>query len=116
MSKISEINIKFHLTEENYLESIEWASTDGPNANEYSNAKAILFSLFDEKSRDTLKIDLWTADMQVMEMDRFFFQTLKALSDTYFKATKNGELASKMQSFARYFGEETHIIPRESEN
>lgn len=114
MSKISEINIKFHLTEENYLESIEWASTDGPNANEYSSAKAILFSLFDENSRDTLKIDLWTTDMQVMEMDRFFFQTLKALSDTYFKATKNGELASKMQSFARYFGEETHIIPRES--
>ena len=116
MAKSSEINIKFQLTDENFLEAIEWSSSDGPEAGQFKKAKAMLFSLFDEDTKDTLKIDLWTTDMQVMEMDRFFFQTLKALADTYFKATKNSELASKMQYFARHFGEETEIIPKETDN
>ena len=62
---------------------------------------------------DTIKIDLWTKEMQVVEMDRFFFQTLKGLSDTYFKATNNAELASAMRQFVQYFGEQTEIIPKE---
>ena len=32
----------------------------------------MLLSLFDKDDLDTLKIDLWTKDMQVMEMDRFW--------------------------------------------
>ena len=51
--------------------------------------------------------------MQVIEMDRFFFQTLRAMSDTYFKATQNKELAADMQRFVQYFGEKTEIIPKE---
>jgi hypothetical protein len=58
-----------------------------------------------------MKIDLWTTEMQVIEMDRFFFQTLRAMADTYFKATQNAELATAMQQFVQYFGEKTQIIP-----
>ena len=74
--------------------------------------KAMLLSFFDEDTRDTLKIDLWTKEMQVVEMDRFFYQNLRAMADTYFRATKNQELANHMQQFANYFGEKTEVIPK----
>ena len=70
----------------------------------------MLLSFFDEESKDTLKIDLWTTEMQVIEMDRFFFQTLRGLADTYFKATQNAELATSMRQFVHYFGEKTGIL------
>jgi len=72
----------------------------------------MLLSIFDRESMETLKIDLWTKDMQVIEMDRFFFQTLRAMADTYYKATQNAQLANEMQRFVQYFGEKTEILPK----
>ena len=74
------------------------------------NAKAMLLSFLDRDSRDTLKIDLWTKDMEVAEMDRMMFYTLRALADTYYKASNNRELAEQMQQFAHYFGEKTEQL------
>ncbi|MEY4905038.1 MAG: hypothetical protein RLZZ292_2853, partial [Bacteroidota bacterium] len=58
------------------------------------------------------KIDIWTQEMQVLEMDRMVYQTIRALADTYFKATQNTELANQMQQFAQFFGEQVEIIPK----
>ena len=52
--------------------------------------------------------------MQVVEMDRFIFQTLRSLSDTYYRATQNKALANEMQRFVDYFGERTEIIPKKT--
>lgn len=106
----SAIHIHISLDEQNYPAEITW-QTDEPGAEEHP-CKAMLLSLFDANTRDTVKIDLWTNDMQIMEMDRFFFQTLRALADTYHNATRNTRLASAMQQFVQYFGEETEILPR----
>ncbi len=72
----------------------------------------MLLSVFDQETKDTLKIDLWTKDFQVAEMDRFIFQTLRAIADTYQRATNNTALANDMQRFAHYFGEQAEIIPK----
>jgi len=109
--KSSSIHIRVGLNEENYPVQIEWHSDDAPDA--IQPCKAMLLSLFDEENKETVKIDLWTNEMQVMEMDRFFFQTLRGMADTYHKATRNARLASALQQFVQYFGEETEIIPRE---
>lgn len=50
--------------------------------------------------------------MQVLEMDRFMYQILRSLSQTYLKATQNKELAEEMAKFAHYFGEKTEIVPK----
>jgi gliding motility-associated protein GldC len=76
-------------------------------------AKAMLLAFFDKETKDTLKIDLWTKEMQVMEMDRFFYQTLRALADTYQRATSNSQLAESMQQFAKYFGEKVELIKKD---
>lgn len=110
--KTSKIELEVGLNEENIPVQIQWRAEDSPGTQQAQECKAFLISIFDRESKETLKIDLWTKDMQVMEMDRFFFQTLRALADTYYKATQNAQLATDMQRFVQYFGEKTEIIPK----
>ncbi len=107
----SRITLTVGMDENRVPVEIEWDSTDSSNADTPAKSKALLLSLFDEEHKDTYKIDLWTSEMQIVEMDRFMFQTLRGLADTYFKATNNKELAEQMQRFVQYFGEQTEIIP-----
>lgn len=108
--KKSKINIEIGVGDDNVPNSIHWQSSDNPNGAEVQECKAMLLALFDKDHLDTLKIDLWTKEMQVIEMDRFFYQTLRSMADTYYKATQNQELANQMQQFVQYFGEQTEIL------
>lgn len=109
--KKNRIEIEVSLGEDKIPEKIEW-NTSVEGIDKGADCKAMMLSFFERPTMDTLRMDLWTKDMQVGEMDRFFFQTLRAMADTYFKATQNQQLASDMQKFVHYFGEETGIIPR----
>lgn len=108
--KESNIDIKVGLNEEHVPESIQWRADDHPEVDGWQDAKGMLVSFFDKESRDTMRIDLWTTDLQIMEMDRMVFHTLKGLAESYAKATGNNELAGQMQQFAHYFGEKTEVI------
>ena len=85
MSKTSDIHIKVQLDAQNVPEDIQWIAKDG-GVDSYSQAKGILISFFEKESMDTLKLDLWTKEMQVVEMDRFVYQILRSLGQTYLKA------------------------------
>jgi len=104
------ITIDIEMTENNIIEGISCTGDDIPKQ---INGKALMLSLFDSDTMDTVKIDLWTTDFQVQEMDRFVFQSLRSIADTYYKATKNAELASQMQSFIEHFGKKTEILIEE---
>lgn len=108
--KQSNIQINIHLDENNVPEKIEWSASDHPEGEELHPAKAMMIAFFDEEHRDTLRFDLWTKAMQLQEMDRFMFFSLKSMADTYFKSSGNKELANQMQQFAEYFGKTTEII------
>ena len=114
--KSSQIRITVGLDDKNLPTAIDWDADDRPNPGKPVACKAMLLSLFERDNMDTLKIDLWTKDMQVNEMDRFFFQSLRAMADTYYKATQNRELAVAMQQFVQYFGEKTEILKRAAPN
>ena len=109
--KTSNIKIAVGLDKSNVPVNMEWSADDNSESKPME-AKAFLLSIFDKESKDTLKIDLWTNEMQVVEMDRFFYQSLRAMADTYYKATQNRELAVDMQKFVQYFGEKTEIIEK----
>ncbi len=115
MAEKSTILLEIELDEKKHPKKIQWQASDNPTENGLTPVKAFLLSLFDEASSDTLRLDLWTSQLQVSEMDRLMFQTLKSLADTYFRATNNHELANAMQSFATYFGENTGIVPKEEQ-
>lgn len=104
------IEIEIGLNEDKHPETIRWKSDDNPNNAGFSECKALSVALFDKEYKDTLKIDLWTNEMQVVEMDRFIFQTLRSLADTYHRATSNTQLSNDMQLFVDYFGKQTGII------
>jgi gliding motility-associated protein GldC len=112
VQKKSEITIKVGLDGQNMPIQMEWAATDMNQSSEAQPCKAMALALFDESSRDTLRIDLWTKDLQVMEMDRFMYQILQSLGATYLRATQNKELAEDIGRFAHYFGERTEIVPK----
>ncbi|MBK9581336.1 MAG: gliding motility protein GldC [Saprospiraceae bacterium] len=114
--KKSLIEIEIGLNEDKMPETIQWRSDDNPNGKDFTECKAISLALFDKDYKDTFKIDLWTTEMQVIEMDRFMYQTLRSLADTYFRATNNQQLANDMQLFVDYFGKQTGIIAPETEN
>ena len=112
-SKETKIEVTVSLNEEKIPVGISWEAEDGSNKGP-TDCKAMMLAFFDKSTKETQKIDLWTKEMQVVEMDRFFFQTLRSMADTYYKATQNAQLASDMQRFVQYFGEQTEIIPKNS--
>lgn len=98
------------MDDKNVPEKITWESNDDPSQSGIKSAKGMLLSFFDEKDLDTMKIDLWTKEMKVDEMNLFMFQTLASLSDTFFNSTKNTELANEMRSFVHHFGIQTKVL------
>jgi len=110
--KSSDITIRVGLNEQNVPIKIEWGASDRNNG-ALEECKAMAVALYDKEHRETLRIDLWTKEMQVLEMDRFVYQTLRSLTDSYLRATQNKELAEQMARFVQYFGETTEIIPKD---
>jgi gliding motility-associated protein GldC len=113
ITKTSDITLRVGLNAENVPVKIEWGASDRNNG-ALEECKAMAVALFDKEHRDTLRIDLWTKEMQVVEMDRFVYQILRSLGQTYLRATQNKDLAEDLAKFAHYFGEKTEIIPKAS--
>ena len=57
-----------------------------------------------------MKIDLWTKEMKVDEMKKFFHQTFLALADTFERATGEDKMAGDMRDFCEYFAEKMKLI------
>lgn len=112
VAKTSDITIRVSLDQDRVPVKIEWSASDMHPDGKFDECKAMAVALFDKEHRDTLRIDLWTKEMQVQEMDRFVYQTLRSLSQSYLKATQNKEMAEDLAKFSHYFGEKTEIIPK----
>lgn len=107
--KSSEITIRVGLDAQGIPTEMTWGASDR-NGGAMDACKAMVVALFDSEHRDTLRIDLWTKAMQVQEMDRFMYQILRSLGQTYLNATQNKELAEDIGKFAHYFGQKTEIV------
>ena len=68
--------------------TISWSAPD-PTPENTRKAKAFLLSLWDGSDKAALRIDLWTQDMMIDEMEDFFYQTLMGMADTYQRATRH---------------------------
>jgi gliding motility-associated protein GldC len=84
--KKSNINFTVQLDQNNIPDKILWDATDKPDA-EMTETKAISVALWDERQKNTLRIDLWTKDMPVMEMKRFFIDCIGGLGQTILTST-----------------------------
>ncbi len=114
--KKSKIQIEVTLDEDQVPSKILWMADDSSTAG-FKEVKSIFLSLYDEETEETMKLDLWTKEFRVDEMDKFVFQTLRTMADSYYKATNNGDMANHMVQFAQFFGTETNLLtPENSED
>ena len=104
----SEIKFLVELDENRVPESLSWTAKDG--GVEAEPAKAIMLSIWDSRAQETMRIDLWTKDMPVDEMKKFFHQTLVAMSDTFKRATDDEKMADTMKDFCDYFAEKLDLV------
>lgn len=105
--KESHINISVQLDENNVPVEIKWEAMDGK---EKSACKSLLLAIWDEKDKNTLKIDLWTKDMFVDDMKKFFHQTLLSLAETFERATNETQMAQDMRDFSVYFASQMKLL------
>ena len=103
----SEIKFLVELDENRVPEKVSWTAQDG--GVQLEETKAILLSVWDAKAQETLRIDLWTKDMPVDEMKKFFHQTLVAMTDTFYRATADEKMTDTMKDFCDYFAEKLEL-------
>ncbi len=102
----SKIAISVYKEAEN-IKKIEWQADDSPNAKP-QDAKAMILALWDAETKNSLRIDLWTEDMTVDDMNDFFFQTLLTMADTYQNATGDRNLMAEIKIFAQQFADKAY--------
>ena len=103
----SKIELNVELDENRVPEKLSWSAQDGGIENE--EAKAMMLSVWDSNTQETLRIDLWTKDMPVDEMKQFFHQTLVTMSDTFMRATQDEKMTATMKDFCDYFAEKLEL-------
>ena len=90
------------LDNERVPQAIQWHATES-TASLPQEAKALMLSLWDNRDKTALRIDLWTQKMMVDEMGDFYYQTLMTMADTLERATRQSELVADMKGFAKAF-------------
>jgi gliding motility-associated protein GldC len=95
----STIQIDVTLDAGNIPDNITWRASDMPGQEEPT--KAFALSFWDDKESAIMRIDLWTKDMLVGEMKRFFLQSLGGMNDTLKSATNDEEWYQEVEELIR---------------
>lgn len=92
--KKSTINFTVQLDAHNVPEKIFWDATDKPEPG-LSETKAISIALWDHKQKNTLRIDLWSKDMPVEEMKRFYIDCIGGIAQSMLSSTGDEVMANE---------------------
>ncbi len=105
--KKTKITIDVELDDNHVPEKMFWNAQDG--GIEKEETKAAMISVWDSKAMEALRIDLWTKDMPVDEMKRFFHQILVSLGHTYQRATSEDDVSEWLAEMAEEFAVKSAI-------
>ena len=92
-----EIKFKISLDSANIPEKIEWDADEKEDVG-LSETKSISIALWDNDQKNTLRIDLWTKDMPVDEMKRFYIDCLGGISQTLLNATGDEFMSTEINT------------------
>ncbi|MCC5917697.1 MAG: gliding motility protein GldC [Cryomorphaceae bacterium] len=107
-----ESTVKFSivLDENNVPETIHWTAKDGGVENQ--PAGSMMVAVWDEKAKECLRLDLWTKEMTIDDMKKFFHQTIMSMADTLERATNEEKAAMNMRKYAHNFGLELDLFDK----
>ncbi|MCC5929856.1 MAG: gliding motility protein GldC [Cyclobacteriaceae bacterium] len=104
--KKSKIEFEIELDDKNIPEKIIWKASDNPDGDSPSETRSISIALWDHMQKNTLRIDLWSKEMQVDEMKRFYVDMLGGLAQSVMNSTGDefmaGELNALCEKFVEY--------------
>lgn len=103
----TKITIDIELDENHIPEKMTWNAEDGGVQNQ--ETKAVMISVWDEKTSEALRIDLWTKDMPVDHMKRFYHQIIVSLGQTYLRATGEEDVSQWLEEVAEDFAVKSAI-------
>ena len=104
----SKLTFDLELDENNVPKKIIMNSSD--NQAEDVLLKSLMIAAWDQKTKETLIVPLWTKDMMVNEMFIMYHQTLMSMANTLSKSTGQDKLAGALRDYCKFFAEETKII------
>jgi gliding motility-associated protein GldC len=93
--KKSTIHFEVELDDKNIPTRIQWDATDKPDPG-LTETKSISVSLWDHKTKNTLRIDLWSKDMPVEEMKRFHIDCIGGLAQSILSSTGDEFMAGEI--------------------
>ncbi len=105
--KKSTIHFSIELDSNNVPEKILWDATDKPEAG-LSETKSISIALWDHGQKNTLHIDLWTKDMPVEEMKRFYVDCIGGLAQGALRSTGDEYISAEMNSLCERLVKHLH--------
>jgi gliding motility-associated protein GldC len=106
--KRAEIKLIVDLDDNNIPQNITWQSTDSQNKDAVP-VKSFMLALWDHNYKNTMRIDLWTNDMPVDEMKRFFFETLQTMGDSFLRATGEKNIVEDLRDYCAHFAEKMEL-------
>ena len=95
--KKSSINVEISLDENSIPEKIQWQADDMPDQG-WQESKAISISIWDPQQHDSLSLDLWTKEMNVDDMKKFYINLLGSAASTILSATGDEIMSEKLKS------------------
>lgn len=110
--KESEIKFAITLDENNIPEKIQWEANDSGVAGK-KDCGATMLAIWDPKENTTLRIDLWTKDMPVDDMKRFFYESFMSMADTYQRATEDTVNAEEIRKFSESFAKKAELFRKQ---
>ncbi|KIA82353.1 gliding motility protein GldC [Kaistella solincola] len=103
----TQITIDIELDDNQVPERMTWNAEDG--GIEKEDTKATMISVWDDKRKEALRIDLWTKEMPVDQMKMFLHQILISMASTYERATGEEDVAQWMDQMAEEFAVKSAI-------
>ena len=107
MSK-EKLTFDLELDENNMPKKIIMNSSDSQDKDVL--LKSLMIAAWDQKTKETLIVPLWTKDMMVNEMFIMYHQTLMSMANTLSKSTGQDKLAGALRDYCEFFAQETKII------
>ena len=106
MMKTNELTFRVTVDDNNLPQKIEWDAGSGQS----SECRSLMVAMWDARENNTMRMDLWTKEMSVDEMKKFFHQNVMTLADTYIRATGDEATGSKVKRAFAEIGKDLGVL------
>ena len=95
----SEIRLKVGLDTHRNPVRLTWTAEEG-GIEPDREVKAFFLTTWDKKENNSMRMDLWTTEFMVEEMQAMVFQHLMSLADVVDRSTGDSKSAEEIKTFA----------------